>query len=332
MRGPGSALALHPPPAGAQSGDRSTPGAAPLNLNRIYILPTRHGWLYGLLLAVMLVGSINYNNSLGYMLTFLLASLGLVTMLHSWRNLLGLRIAGGRAMPVFAGDTAHFRIVLDNRDGPARPALRLGPAAPRRRRTRRADHTVISDLQAGAMDGVTLTRIAPRRGRLALGRVRIASRFPLGLFEAWSVLDPALDCLVYPAPAGTPVLPQASALDAEGHAGSRHGSDDFAGFADYRVGDSPRYIAWKALAREQGLLVKRFAGGGSGSLWLRWEQTAWLAAPEARLGQLTRWVLCAAGQGLSYGLALPGLEIPPDSGADHRDRCLACLALHGREP
>ena len=49
---------------------------------RIYILPTRAGLLFGLALFTMLLAAINYGLALGFALTFLLASVGLVSMLH----------------------------------------------------------------------------------------------------------------------------------------------------------------------------------------------------------------------------------------------------------
>ena len=44
----------------------------------IYILPTRPGWMLAITLLVMLVGSINYQLNLGYMLTFLIAGAAVV--------------------------------------------------------------------------------------------------------------------------------------------------------------------------------------------------------------------------------------------------------------
>jgi len=58
-----------------------------LDLRRIFILPTRSGIIFGLILMAMLIGSINYNNSLGFLLTFTLVGLGLVSILHTFRNL-----------------------------------------------------------------------------------------------------------------------------------------------------------------------------------------------------------------------------------------------------
>ena len=87
----------------------ATPGAAfRLNRKRIYILPTRQGLAFATAIVVMLAGAMNYNNSLAYVLTFLLVSLALVSLLHTYRNLAGLRISARPAPPVFAGASARF--------------------------------------------------------------------------------------------------------------------------------------------------------------------------------------------------------------------------------
>jgi len=91
------------------------PGVVFLSQRRVYILPTRHGITFGASIVLMLIGSINYNLSLGYILTFLLAGLGIVSILHTFRNLAHLYVSAGRVANVFAGDTAKFQVVIENK-------------------------------------------------------------------------------------------------------------------------------------------------------------------------------------------------------------------------
>jgi len=292
-----------------------------LDRRRVYVFPSRQGLAFTAALGVMLLGAINYDNSLAYALTFLLGSLLPVCILHTWRNLAGLRYAGGRAGAVFAGGNAAFELVFDNRGHAARPAIIFVP-----RRRRGAGPAARIDLAPDTLCNAVLELPAPHRGRLSTGRLRVSTVFPLGLVRAWAYLEPAPECIVYPAPAGPLPLPEA-VPDTRARAGSSGaGNDDFLGFRAYRPGDPPRSIAWKALARGQPLLVKRFAGSGGGR-WLRLADTAGLGGLEPRLGQLCRWVLECEGRAESYGLELPGTRIPPASGTTHRDRCLRALAL-----
>ena len=292
-----------------------------LTQRRIFILPTGAGLLYGVVLCAMLTGAINYNLSLGHALVFLLAGLGLVAMVHTFRNLLGLRIAPGRAEPVFAGDTAHFTLHVENPWRHARRALELAIGR---------NPPVALDVPAGERASVVLPCAAPRRGRLEPGRITLASRYPLGLFRAWSYPHPPLSCLVYPKPLAAPLPLAAPAREAAGRRGNG-GQEDFSGLRERQPNDSPRHIAWKAVARDfahRPLLIKQFDGGAAEALWLDWQATPPHADTETRLSLLAGWVLAAEREQCRYGLRLPGRVIAPECGPSHRDACLEALALH----
>lgn len=288
-----------------------------LSQRRVYILPTRQGILFGAALMLMLVGSINYNLSLGYVLTFLLAGVALVSILHTFRNLAHLYVSAGRVNAVFAGDTARFGLRLENRRPVARHSIGLACGA----------STSRCNVPA---EGATEARIAvsaERRGWLQLPRVTLDTRFPLGLFRAWSYVQPELRALVYPKPDQS-MLPLPQAVPDSGDsvlAGT--GTDDFAGIRQYRSGDSLRHIAWKAVARGGQMVTKVFTGRASSELRFDWDSLPDLDA-EARLSRLTRWVLLADRHGLSYGLRLPGTEVALGEGESQRERCLKALALH----
>jgi uncharacterized protein (DUF58 family) len=298
-----------------------------LTQRRIFILPTRGGLLFATVLGLMLTGAINYNLSLGYALVFLLAGLGLVAMVHTNRNLAGLRLMPGRAQAVFAGDCAHFQLILENDARHQRRALGFSFAA----QAERAPETPRVDLPPGALTPLSVPCLAPSRGRLDPGRITLASDFPLGLFRAWSYPHPRLSCLVYPKPLTTPLPPPAAAR----HSGQRpgpHGEDDFSALRLHQANDSPRHIAWKAVARDfdgRPLLVKQFSGGAAEELSLDWALTPPENDAETRLSILCGWVLAAEKQHIRYGLRLPGLHIEPSLGTPHRDACLEALALHG---
>ena len=296
------------------------PGVVFLAQRRVYILPTRHGLTFGVALILMLIGSINYNLSLGYVLTFLLAGLGVVSILHTFRNLVHLYVSAGRVSPVFAGETAHFQIDFENRSGFERSSLEAvcGPARVR------------FDVPAHRHCTAELAIKAEKRGRLPLARVTVDTRFPLGLMRAWSYVQPDMSALVYPRPDTAP-LPVPDADSETGDAVSAGaGTDDFAGLRPYQASDSPRHVAWKTSARSEALLTKLFAGRAASELWFDWNKLPPGMSLEARLSRLARWVTLAEEHGLRYGLKLPGTSIPLGEGFPHRERCLRELALfHG---
>jgi uncharacterized protein (DUF58 family) len=303
--------------------------AAPVRLTqrRIFILPTQAGMLLALTLMLMLLGCINYNLGLGYVLTFLLAAIAIVSMLHTFRNLAQLEVHPGRAQAVFAGDTAVFPVLL--RNPTALPRIAVGLAAVDAANLG-STATPASDWRDIPPSETTTAEVrvpAHQRGRLHLPRLRIFCVFPLGLFYTWSRLHLDMSCLVYPKPeSGLVPLPPTREGAGEGMQAGR-GQEDFAGLRRYQPGDSMRHIAWKALARGQEMVTKQFTGSGVGELWLSWSHLPPEMGLEARLSRLTRWVVDAAREGRPYGLELPGTQIPPDTGAAHEERCLGALAL-----
>lgn len=299
--------------------DPPTPGPITLDRRRIYILPARSGVVFALMLLTMLIGAINYQNSLAFALTFLLTGLALISMFHTFRNLHGLTLRTGQPTPVFAGENARFAVLVENRISRHRFTLNL---------MFKRQLPVTLDLPPLGGQWLTLTLPSQQRGLLQPGRITISTRFPLGLFHAWSYVHLAMPCLIYPRPANRRGLPP-ELLDRQGETGDQgKGNDDFAALRSYQPGDSLRHVHWKSVAREQELLTKQFGGAQADALWLRWEQTGHLSR-EDRLSLLTRWILEADAQGLSYGLALPGNEFPPAQGEAHRRRCLKALALYG---
>lgn len=303
---------------------RRIPPARQIRLDhrRIFIIPSRAGGAFLLLLTVMLVGAINYQNSLVYGLTFALLGLFWVALHHTYRNLAGvqLKATGGRA--VFAGEQAPLGMVLVS-ERREHQALRLSwPQV--------VTHTV--DVPAGSEQALTLYHPTSRRGWLALERLRIETRFPLGWFQAWSLIDLDWQVLVYPKPIQR-ALPRGSAPDGAEHDQEQaliEGVDDFQGLRAYQPGDSRRRLDWRAWSRGQGLHSKVFAEPQQQSLWLDLA-----SAPgrdlEERLGVMTGWVLALDNARRPYGLILPGQRIEPVLGEGHRERCLRALALFGRE-
>jgi uncharacterized protein (DUF58 family) len=295
------------------------PGVVFLTQRRVYILPTRHGLTFGAALVLMLIGSINYNLSLGYVLTFLLAGLGVVSILHTFRNLVHLYVSAGRVSPVFAGDTARFQIVFENRSDVDRHSLDLVCAEARAR----------CDVPAHRHCTVELGLKAQKRGWLPLARVTVDTRFPLGLMRAWSYVQPDMRALVYPRPDTAPLPAPGADSETGDFVSLGVGTDDFAGLRPYQASDSPRHVAWKASARSEVLLTKTFSGRASPELWFDWNELPLEMGLEARLSRLARWVMLAEERGLRYGLKLPGTSVPLGEGFPHRERCLKELALFG---
>lgn len=308
---------------------RSDKGELFLGQRRIYILPTGPGLGFGALLLVLLIGSVNYNLGLGFALTFLALSCALVDMVLTWRNLAHLRLKPVRAAPVFAGQEASFELQLVNTTARERYAVWIDVADGAD--AREARHA--ADVPALGSTTVRLALPTGTRGWLDAPRLTLSTRFPLGLFRAWSYWRPDLRTLVYPFPEeGAPPLPHSAGSGLEG--AGRAGEDDFAGVRPYRAGDPLRRLAWRQIARldpaDGGqLATKHFEGGARDELVFDLASLPPQLDLELRLSRLTRWVLDAEGRALPYAFRLGEQAYPAASGAAHAAACLRALALYG---
>lgn len=293
-------------------------GRAQINGRRIYILPTRYGFIFAALLFLMLLGAVNYGNNPAHLLTFLLAGLASNAIYLTWRNLRGLRVVCQGASPVFAGESGRFLIELDKSER-ERPALQF---------MFEGSEAELLDLRAGSGRHARYLQLDPLpRGEHSLGRLVISTQYPVGLFRAWCYLECDQPILVYPkrGESWSPLGDEGEdTLSGEFGAGN----DDFIGLRAYHPGDLPSQIDWKSYARDRGLNTRMFSGQTSAPLWLDWEQAPG-SDTESRLSALTRAVIDADNGGQHYGLKTPEGTLQPASGPVHRHLCLRHLALYG---
>lgn len=298
---------------------------------RIYILPSAQGWAFMLALFIMLLGAINYAAALAHALVFLLTGVLFAAPLHTQGNLLGLTIRLAAVPPVHAGQDARLAFVVTATGDRPRPGLELIARAHGRRRGRipHEQRRRFAVPAGGSGARVEIAWPAGPRGRLNLPRIVLATRHPLGLFRAWTMLEPKAEALVWPAIRD--LLPPPSAARArEGGAAGTHGpgAEEFRGLLAYRPGDPARRLAWRAWRPGTTPPVKHF-GSGDDTRVFDWDDTAALKDQETRLSQLTAWVLAADRAAEDYGLRLPGQQFAAASGRAHREAVMAALALHG---
>ncbi len=303
--------------AWARKRQGTDPATTTLRPGRVYILPTGVGLVFGLMTFAMLLGSMNYNNNLSFVLTFILVGIGFVAMHQCQRNLVGLELTYAGAEPVFAGQAMRLRIAVTNNSRNARYGIRL--YAP-------GTWSDINDLRPGESRVFVLPVPTRERGRITLERFGVRTMFPFELFRSWAWLHMKIEGLVYPAPAENAPEPPPTMV-AHGHRQhDARGEEDFAGLRRYHEGDSPRHVAWKAYARSGQLLSKQFAGADTSSQWFDFNEIP-VHDVEQRLSILTRWIVNADRTLEDYGLRLPVAEFEPAHGEAHRRRCLEELAL-----
>lgn len=290
---------------------------ATLQPRQIYILPTRWGILYAIMLLLLLVGSINYSISLGYYVTFLLTSLGNMVMLQTWRNLVHCQVSFLPTQPVFAGNIAAIPMQITDTKSRARYAIAA-----------QFEGNAISyaDIANNSSSQLLITLQTQQRGWQILPRVKLHTEFPMALLHAWAYVDNPLQILVYPKPSENDSQPP-TASDAKngGNSHAARGDDDFDGHKNYQIGDAASRVDWKASSRGIGLFTKQYSGNGSATILINWLDTE--GEFEARISQLTRWVIDAHAALQTFGLTLPNLTLAPSNTDAHYHQALRALAL-----
>jgi uncharacterized protein (DUF58 family) len=297
------------------SGEKAVVEPIKLTHRRIFILPTYRGLNFAILTALLLLMAFVYKNNLVYLLTFLLASIFFITILHSYQALAGLVLQKGHSKAVFAGEAAGFTIYINNPVDVERFNLQI-----------KLEQAESFSIKPQSKVCITLYSLTQKRGWHTAGTVTLSSAYPFGLFRAWSPIRFDLKVLVYPKLSlqERPFPEMPSITVQKGF--SQKGADDFYGLKSYQPGDSIKQIHWKAFAKGQGLFSKQYSSDSSEEIWLDYDNTPGHNIEE-RLSRLCRWVIDAERAGIPYGFSLPGLKLSPDNSTIHTRKCLEALAL-----
>ena len=292
--------------------------ALPLTLNwrRIFILPTKPGLFFAFVTLLMLIASLNFNNNMGLMMTFLLFGLAQVSLYRVFFNLRNLTITQVEAKPVFLGKKAQFHIKLRADEDKFDICLQQNTF-----------HDCLIKLPAEKIAHLNCQIQTFQRGWITCGKVKIFSSFPFGLFQAWIWTNFDSKCLVYPTPEDSPPpLPLHAISDGKTAVFSQ--GEDFHGLKPYQAGDALRLIAWKRTAQTGELISREFQQTRGDKLVLDFNQIQ-LNDIEQKLSRLTAWVITAQHQQVDYCLKLPHFNSGFGYSNKHYLKCLKALALYG---
>ena len=289
-----------------------------LHSRRLYILPTRFGYLFSAILLLLFLAAINYQNSMGFVLTFMLVALAIVSLWQTHKNLLGLEVYLQTPKPVFAGETCDLYFAISHHNNQSRYAIGIQYA-------RQTPVYLAIQPESSARAVIRLPTV--KRGQFKPKGLTVFTRYPTGLFHAWCWLKFDVPIVIYPKP-GANALLQNSLLEQHDGKISTHtiDGDDFAGLRGHQDGESLRHISWKAYAQGRGLLTKTFQGHARPALWIDWFQIG-QGSVEARLSQMASLVIIAESQNQKYGVKLPGTVIDQNLGPAHKQACLHALAI-----
>jgi uncharacterized protein (DUF58 family) len=299
----------------------------------IRLWPTALWFIFGPVLACMWMAAVNYSNNLIYAILYLIGALSFISIFHSWRNLAAVQIEHLRIQPAFAGEEVRMEIYLRNPSGHATYGLffsRLGDEAGLARRSTPLRRTAGAGVRIRAGDSCSAEVVFPseRRGMYRFDSLLVKSSYPFGLFGASFRVPVGADYYIYPQPKGAAAWPDFRPGGEQGSPASHKPGDDFSGVRAYMPGESLRHVDWKAFARGRPLSIKQFTGGAGHELWFDAADLGRLPL-EARLSQLSLWIVNAEKAEIPYALRLGRTALPLGLGAAHSRRTLEALALAG---
>lgn len=288
----------------------------------LYILPTRVGWYYLLILLALFAIAVKFDNQPAFMMLFILVAVGLVAMIYTHNNVIGLKLSSQPSRNIFVGEPAVFPVSVRNESTKPRNAVWLICGG-----FHQLMHLAANDTQSFE---VRLPSV--QRGYLNCDPINLSSQFPIGVFFVWTKRYISEQrCLVYPQPLNLIPFPEdgSHAGKQELKANIRLGAEDYAGMKNYQAGDRLRDIHWPSLAKTNKLVSIQYENQSSSSV-----NISWFAVPnrfniEDKLSQLCQWLIEAEQQGLRYQLEMPNHTIEFGNGLSHYHECLTVLALWG---
>ncbi len=287
---------------------------------RLYIFPNGFGLFFLFILLVMLAGSVNYHNNLGYMMSFLLGGIYLMSFHLTHRNLRGLKISDVEIKPVFAGDDLVIAVSVYNPD--------------------MVRNNVVFEVDGfgeynaqNVEKGYSVYKIRVKTEKRGITRIRdisISSDYPIGLTRTWTYIIPEnLEIIIYPRPIvanESPFVSIESGNENGGSEKSKTGADDFSELKNYILGDPIQRIAWKSLSKGHGLMTKYFEGSSAPIAFIVDWKLLSNDSNEKKLGKIAHLIIDSEKKNKRYGLTLPGKTIAPSRGASHMHECLRILA------
>jgi uncharacterized protein (DUF58 family) len=262
------------------------------------------------------IGATNYQNNLIFIATFTVIALGLISILATYGNLVGLQLTVHQPEPIFAGQSARFPVSITSDKNHYSISFQSKS---------KALQTI--DVIAGAEQRIEISQLCSTRGVHSLQPLRCQTLFPLGFLQAWSWVFLEARCLVYP----QPIEPDARFVSGQSQQDEysqdyQPGVEEFYGLRSYQKGDLLSRVHWKSFAREKGLQTKEFVDYLHDPDLFNYEDFPGVDK-ETRLSYLSFLLLQAEREGKRYGLALPGASIAVGMGEEHLHRCLTQLAI-----
>ena len=292
--------------------------------------PTREGWWCLAVTVGLGVTAMNTGNNLLYLLESMVLALVVISGVLSEQSVRGVRLWIVRPDEIFADSpvTVGARVRNIKRRRPSYSVSLERPSG-------RERLGYLPRLGAGEERLLTWEETLPERGRHRLPGLRIATRFPFGLFVKAARPTGTDDVIVYP----RRVPPPAALLRQAGEGGvaparRRGRGHDLHDLRAYQAGDDPRMIHWRVSARTGVLTVRELEAetAQDACIVLRGDGRHEPARREHALAEAAAVAVALLERGARVGVVGGGINVPPGHGSAHRRRILTSLALYEPGP
>ena len=292
-----------------------------LSHRKIYIVPSKLSLMLLLVISLIVLAGINYENNEFYIIGFWLLSLFIWNFVLTFFNLAKLEVKSVKTLNVFAGEPAQFEFEL-SRLNKSVHGLKI-----------RSNEQVIESVFVDKKEPKTLfvSQKSINRGKMEFERMTFSTVFPFGFSYGFSYVYLDLPAWIYPKPIDAHVQSMNSTSGDQQKLEDTQvvGSEDFNQLKQYEPGERLGHIHWANYAKTGELKVKEFVDVNSASMWVDWAEFPMLDT-ESRLSHLCFLMLESNKNNVNFGLRLPNIEIEPvyvlEQKKSHLDRCLLQLA------
>jgi uncharacterized protein (DUF58 family) len=287
---------------------------------RIYIIPTRYGFLYGMGIFITVSAGVIYSNNLVYLLSFFLVSLILIGMIQTHNNLKSIKVEkmSVELCPEFSSTQGKVWVKSENSDSHNQIEIR-----PQIKKAKNF-HFTIETLSRKSLKIQTFSFQGLGRGKYEVGKVKLSTTFPFGLFYAWKIQTIKDLYYVYPQPISHSSSEYSFKLGDSFEKRNGTKGEDYTQHNKYKIGDSPKHIDWKALAKGRGLLTKEFKDGDRQSIIIDFDKIP--GGIKEKLEQISFWILDCEKTQKYYSIKLKDRVLGPAIGINHKNKCLQALA------
>ncbi|SET49607.1 DUF58 domain-containing protein [Thalassotalea agarivorans] len=290
-----------------------------LSSKNIFIFPSGFGFSYlALVILIFLLGT-NYQNNIIVLFSYLMLSLFLTCMFATFNNMakLSLEFVNAPLLEANKKGNVTFKALSAN----AKQGIRAS--------FREQSQSIAFDLHDQEHTTIEIPVEVNERGEHIAQRVKLYSRYPLGLFNCWSYLAYPIQLIVFPEPIEPSMANFSNSLEEaeQGKGRQVKQSDEFYQFKAYEQGMPLTHVAWKQVAKGGDWQVRENQSLSGNDDWITLDSVE-AGHIEAKLAKMTYLVIDKTRKGHAFGFRLGETILAVQSGEQHLQACLTAIARY----